>query len=334
MQALAIAEDVEIAYPQVYVLNILSFYSNSRSSQEAHQYLSRALELAKKADNYLLGWTYEMMGLVYFTSCEYQKTLDCYMKSYLDNEEKGAHAFQTSPLREVAMTAFAIGDYEMAIEFYNLAARQAGKLNWREQQLALELTSIGVTNAMKRVDLSWQTLNHVNERVLASDSHDLKNHALFAEGDILLQEARWTEAKGLFEQVLAHNETDIYALIGLSQACYELSHTTEALQYAHYVLQVAKDQQRFPADTLWDLVEFANPLTDFEKAALLSYVIYHRGTVFNMRERANRLLSEMQPSNDPDWIESAKEHFLDMALDDLIGYLLEKYAPTEDTVAD
>ena len=70
LQALAIAEDVEIAYLQVYVLNILSFYSNSRSSQEAHQYLSRALELAKKADNYLLGWTYEMMGLVYFTSCE------------------------------------------------------------------------------------------------------------------------------------------------------------------------------------------------------------------------------------------------------------------------
>lgn len=334
LHALEIAEKAGDSHLIVSFLNTLSFYANRRSKEEANRLLSRAFKITEVTDSYLRGWTFEMLGLNYFYSCDYENALDCYVQSYLFYEEKESHAFQLGHLNEVAMTAFTIGDYEMAAEYYNLASRLARKLKWREHQLAHELFSINVSNATGNLDASWQTLNQVAKQIAQTDSHELKDLFDVTRGEILIVDKQFEEAQRCFEQVVARDETNIDAMLGLSQTCYELGRPTEALEYAYKMLQLAKDQYAFPSLKLWILVEFANPIPAFEKVALLSYVIQHRGTVFHVRERANRLLSEMQHNNTQDWIEKAKNHVSDMDLDDLIDYFLDKYAPTGDTTVD
>jgi tetratricopeptide (TPR) repeat protein len=282
-------------------------------------------------DHYSRASTMGALGLNTFYLGQYteaERLLQQSIAIYVDIGEERAKAFLLHTLGNFVY-AQAQGDYQRAEklvrEGLGISQELDDRIGTGFALMHLGTVAAGARNYAKSRQFYQESLTIARE----TDTRTMKLGSLDGLGAVALAVGQYEEARRWYEESLAvsnlvgQGKQAPEALIGLGNVACALGEYTQA---THYFVQALQTPVRSAGETLDVVLGIAHVLSkteEQEKAVeLLALVLRHPASMLITRDRADRLLSEMDALLPPHVLAAAKEHGQALDLETTVAELL------------
>jgi predicted ATPase len=295
----------------------LSFWANAQGRPEqARQYLLKSLEIAEAIHDHLGAMMcYQELGNTARGLGEYEEASQHYRGSLAIAREIGVRGDSARALRSLGNIARALGQYTKAEQLLNESLTIYQELgNWaRIARVFYELGDIACTEGRYTEAVSiFEKSLQINEEFCCGPSPDAEEGSEQDYQERLYQEA-------------SRQEGEVYALTGLAGAACGLKNYEKARQYLFRALQIAANAATVPVTliVLMAIAEFLATTGEQLRSVELSTFVVQAASWQETKDRAQRLLTDLQVILPPPVFTTAFDNGSKLDLDTVVATILE-----------
>jgi ATP/maltotriose-dependent transcriptional regulator MalT len=264
----------------------------------------------------------------------YEQSLEIYRRLGYQNR-------LSSGLEGLGNALFALGDYGEARKQLQQSAAIVHALGF-PRRLAFTLIYLGrVVHALDDVEEARRLFAEALS--IATQAIDIRQQALALNGlgHIAFSLGDYAEAYQFYKQSLPLNQRSglpletAVSFSELGQAATALRNALEARQHFREALSLGLEMQLAPPllETIVGIARlFAMEGVAVRAIELLSLVLNHPASHQELRDRATRLLNQLEAEGSPPWYVAAQEHGQALILENIAAELLAEFLSPDDTL--